>query len=739
LFRPVVFPMNEPTVLDYLKSKLAFGSKARTARIDLPPLEVDEKPAVRAPSLKASFEPLPLSQDTPVALEAGQVPDLLDPIPAREEKVKLGIPWLAFGTLLLALIAQSGLEPPRRSVTFAVFFFSLAIVLLIIGYRRREIRLAPLHPAQESADRPLRLEFLFFGLAFGLLAFLTFSQDVFTELNLLLWLGSIILTMLAFGSNLKGSLRTAWSKFIASFHDIAWRKVIPRLILVLIICAAIIFIRFHQLDEVPPEMVSDHAEKLLDVLDVLHGQFPVYFARNTGREFFQFYWTALVIKLFDTGVTFYSLKLGTVLAGLLTLPYVYLLGKEYANRRVGLLAVLFTGLAYWPNVISRLGLRFPFYPLFVAPALFYMLRGLRRKSRNDFIWSGLALGIGLHGYTSFRIVPALILVGFILFLLHRQTADARKRAVAGLSVITMISFVVFIPLLRYAVNHPEMFAYRTMTRVGSLEQPLPGPAFQIFLQNLWKAITMFNYSDGEIWVHSVTFRPALDMICAGVFILGLSLLVMRYASRRTWQDLFIILSVPILMLPSIFSLAFPGENPCLNRTAGAIIPVFLIIALGFDSLMASIQAKVSGASGRVIAFIVVALLAIISGIQNYILVFDKYYPVYLSSTWNTSEMGEVIQEFAGEGGSLDSAWLVGYPYWVDSRVVGITAGYAGHDYAIWPDQFADTLAIPGPKLFLINPQDTNAMVLLSGLYPSGNLSIYQSKVDTKNFYMFKVP
>ena len=80
-------------------------------------------------------------------------------------------------------------------------------------------------------------------------------------------------------------------------------------------------------------------------------------------------------------------------------------------------------------------------------------------------------------------------------------------------------------------------------------------------------------------------------------------------------------------------------------------------------------------------------------------------------------MGEVIQEFAGEGGSLDSAWLVGYPYWVDSRVVGITAGYAGHDYAIWPDQFADTLAIPGPKLFLINPQDTNAMVLLSGLYP----------------------
>jgi 4-amino-4-deoxy-L-arabinose transferase-like glycosyltransferase len=730
--------MHEPTVLDYLKSKLAFGNKDRIVRIELPPLEKDEKSAGRAAPPRISEQLIP-AQAQPVATDCAPVSPISDPIPEREEQARPGVPWLAFGALLAALIAQYGLEPPRRNISLAVIFFLLAIALLIIGYRRREIRLAALRPEMESTDRPSRLELLFFGLAFGLLAFLTFTQGIFTELNVLLWLICILLTVLAFFSDPKGSFQRAWKNWIAACRHVAWQKVIPRLLLIFIICAVILFIRLYQLDEVPPEMVSDHAEKLLDVLDVLNGQTPVYFARNTGREFFQFYWTALVIKLFNTGVTFYSLKLGTVLAGLLTLPYVYLLGKEYANRRVGLLAVLFTGLAYWPNVISRLGLRFPFYPLFVAPALFYFLRGLRRRSRNDFVWSGLALGIGLHGYTSFRIVPALLVVGIILYLLHKQTAAARKRAVAGLAIIALISLVIFIPLLRYAVDNPEMFAYRTMTRVGSLEQPLPGPASLIFLQNLWKAITMFNYSDGEIWVHSVTFRPALDLVCAAVFILGLSLLVMRYVTRRSWQDLFIILSIPILMLPSIFSLAFPGENPSLNRTAGAIIPVFLIIALGLDSLMASIQAKISGALGRVTAYSVTAILVIISGTLNFDLVFNQYYPVYLTSTWNTSEMGEVIQDFADDGGSLDSAWLVGYPYWVDSRVVGITAGYAGHDYAIWPEQFPDTLAIPGPKLFLINPQDTNAMLLLTELYPSGDITIYQSKVDTKNFYIFKVP
>ena len=71
----------------------------------------------------------------------------------------------------------------------------------------------------------------------------------------------------------------------------------------------------------------------------------------------------------------------------------------------GLFALLFAGIGYWPNVISRVGLRFPLYPLFVAPTLYYLLRGLRTRNRNDFILSGLFLGLGLHGYSPIRILP----------------------------------------------------------------------------------------------------------------------------------------------------------------------------------------------------------------------------------------------------------------------------------------------------------------------------------------------
>ncbi len=90
---------------------------------------------------------------------------------------------------------------------------------------------------------------------------------------------------------------------------------------------------------------------------------------------------------------------------------------------------LFAGIAYWPNVITRVALRFPLYPLFVAPTLFFLIRGLRRSNRNDFILAGLSLGIGLHGYTPFRIVPFVILVAVGLYLLHRQSQGLRKRTI----------------------------------------------------------------------------------------------------------------------------------------------------------------------------------------------------------------------------------------------------------------------------------------------------------------------
>ena len=333
----------------------------------------------------------------------------------------------------------------------------------------------------------------------------------------------------------------------------------------------------------------------------------------------------------------------------------------------------------------------------------------------------------------------MVLTAVGLYLLHAQASGQRRQTIWATGILIFIVLVVSIPLLRYLVDEPGGFLQRTFTRMGTAERPLPGPAWQIFLQNLWRAVVMFSWSDGEVWVVSIPHRPALDVVSGALFWLGVVLLLGRYLRQRQWSDLFLILSIPLLMLPSILSLAFPNENPNLYRTGGAMIPVFLIVALALDGFMRALGTRLGKPRGLTLAWGITLLLFSWSAYQSYNLVFDQFYRQYRNSAWNTSEMGQVIRSFVGSVGNVDTTFLVGYPHWAGSRVLGIAAGYPTKYFAIWPDRFETTLADPRPKLFLLNPQDLADLEKLQLLYPQGWHQIYDSQVENKDFILFFVP
>ncbi len=469
------------------------------------------------------------------------------------------------------------------------------------------------------------------------------------------------------------------------------------------------------------------------------GQHSIFFPRNTGREALQMYLTAAVAVVLKTGISFMSLKIGTVLVGLFTLPYVYLLGKEVGNRWVGLFALVLAGIGYWPNLISRIGLRFPLYALFAAPVLYYLMRGLRTMNRNDFVLCGLALGLGLHGYSPMRIVPFVVILLVLLYLLHDQAAGKRRHAVLAIGIIAFVSFLVFIPLLRYMMDNPDMFSYRALTRLGTEERPYPGPVWQIFLSNLWKAEIMFFWKNGNIWVHSIPDRPALDVITAALYFIGVVLILVRYVRQRHWEDLFLLLAVPLLMLPSILSLAFPDENPSLNRTSAAIVPVFVIAGVALEGLVRGMYSRASSSGGRMVAVLITLAILAGSATQNYELVMIQFKQQFLAGAWNTSEIGRVIRGFADSIGNRDTAYVVPYPHWVDTRLVGINAGYPDKDYALWPEDFEQTLGEQRSKLFIIKPENQPALDKLRQLYPEGVLTLHRASLPGKDFLIFLVP
>ena len=575
---------------------------------------------------------------------------------------------------------------------------------------------------------------LLVGIILAFLSFVLFTDNLFTTLNVSVWLVSILFIVSAL-----------WERKSGSSSLFGWLKINFNTWTLLLLAATLLifFFRFYQTSSVPPEPFSDHAEKIFDVYDVSQGITRIFFPRNTGREGFQMYWTLLIAKIFGTGLSYLSLKLGTAILGFLTLPFIYLLGKEIGGRRVGMIAFILTGIGYWPNVISRVGLRFPLYPLFVAPTLLFLIRGLRTRNRNDFILSGIFLGIGLHGYSPMRIVPFVVIAAFVIYWLHSQSKGARQILPAWLTTVGLASLVVFLPLLRYWMDNPEIFGFRAMSRMSGMEHALPGPAYQIFFSNVWKALKMFNLDDGEIWVNSVPHRPALDVITAALFALGIILVFVRYARKRHWLDLFLLVSIPILQMPSTLSLAFPGENPALNRSGGAYILVFLIGAMALDGLLTSFG---RGRMRSVLMWSMTGLLLVISASQNYDLVFHQYTDSFKQGSWNSSDMGGVISQFERDYGRTDTVWIVPFPYWVDTRLPAVWAGIPNRDMAMWRENLPTTLELTGPKLFLVranleNPEfnDQETLDALRALYPNGQQRLFDSDVPGHDFWIYFVP
>jgi Dolichyl-phosphate-mannose-protein mannosyltransferase len=645
--------------------------------------------------------------------------------------------------LAAAMVGQAILEAaPRRDVIPLPGILLYVVALALVGWALWNDDVGLLSPPGAEAistDAPARATWLGVGAVLAVLAFVTSGGNTFRLITVVTWFGAIGSILLAFWEG-ENPLRRA----ARSAAD--WLRR-PRLSLslngwALAFWAALglgACFRFVYLSTTPLDMWSDQAEKLLDVADVLAGRYAIYFPRNTGREALQMYTAAATARLFGTGVSFLTLKLGTAFAGWLTLPFIYGIGRELADRRVGLTALTLAGVALWPNVISRTGLRFPLYALFAAAALYFLLRGLRRHSRNEILLAALVAGFGLHGYSPARVIPFVLAAGIVVYILHPVALGRRSRLVVWSVAAATLGLVIFLPLLRVALEMPDNFLFRSLSRLGTAERPLPGPPLAILISNIWNGLRMFNWDSGQIWVVSIAGKPLLDWVTGALFVLGVALCLIRYARRRHWVDLFALLSIPLLMAPSVLSLAFPGENPAPNRASAAMVPVFALAGWALVAVADSIHAASPGRWGKTIAAGWVGGLLALAALNNYALTFDEFYGNYRRSSWNTYEGGQVIQAYAHSIGTYESAHVVPFPYWWDTRLVGIQAGRPLTDYALARENLDSIAFEPGPLLILFNADDLETSDRLRGIFPDGQLRTYDSAEEGHDFMIYFVP
>jgi hypothetical protein len=595
------------------------------------------------------------------------------------------------------------------------------------------------------------------ALTLSFAAFEGAAHNLFTVGGVLAWVGSVVLWTLALRDpQAKTPDIPAWPR-----RALVWLRnptlrfrVNRTLVAVLAITLIGAFFRFYDLEGVPPEMTSDHVEKLLDAARVFGDLGPafqpvpqIFFPNNGGREPLQMYLVALAARITGLGFTFATLKIVSALEALVTLPLVYWMGRELVNRRAGLIAAALVAVSYWHTVLGRLGLRIVLTPLLMTLLLVYLARAMRHNRRADFLRVGLMLGVGTYAYQAMRMAPLIVLIGVGLAIISiARNWAARGRYLFNLGALVVIALAVFVPMGRFMLESPGLFWMRTAGRLaGDAGTPVDQPVSQ-FVNNFNTVIWMFNWKGDVQWISNVPNQPAFDPISGALLALGVAAWLFRLIRRRDPVDLTLLFAVAIMLLPSALSLAFPNENPSATRASGTLPVVYLWAALALDL----VWAQVGKAFRRGVAALVAGgvTLALLFGAANFncALLFDVYRESYYTSAKPYTTVGRVVRGFADSIGSMDTAFIVAYRHWLDHRAVGIEAGdinWVNRDRLLdvrdlnrfLPEERTTALMV------LYNVADIDAAEYLRSMFPQGRTMRYRTLGGqrSKDFYIFIVP
>lgn len=360
-----------------------------------------------------------------------------------------------------------------------------------------------------------------------------------------------------------------------------------------------VILRVYAIDRLPPGLFGDEAVEGLDALDVLAGNFFIWFPAHLGREPLFVYLVALSYKFL--GATPFATRLPALLAGLITLPATFFFAREWARNAIppapldkgGLkgnratrVAILTTGLlaiSFWDIQMNRNAHRDNLVPLVEVIGYYFLWRGLRSGSKDWrlFAAAGTILGLSIYTYSPGRFVGVFIAIFFAIeLLLSRFTLCAlhiSRGKWIGLFMAAACALVIMLPLGIYFATNPGQFV-RRFDSASIFNAPQPFAALgESVSGNLAQFIVPgMGYQSKH---YNVPGKPVFDLFLAPWFIAGIIIVFTRFKSPAYR---FLLLWFIVMLTPSFLT---SDMIPKGVRGLGTMPGVLMFIAVAMESAL----------------------------------------------------------------------------------------------------------------------------------------------------------
>ena len=355
-----------------------------------------------------------------------------------------------------------------------------------------------------------------------------------------------------------------------------------------------------------------------------------------------FYLQSIPMEIFGQDVV--ALRILSAIVGGLTVSAVYLLGRVFYGHTSGVLTAIFMAGFHFHIHFSRLGLNNIMDGLSFVVVLGALWYGWKHNHRMAFLVAGVGLGLSQYFYVSARSLLGLIPLWLIIAGLLDRT-KIRKNAL-NFALMVGAALMVFLPLAGYFNLHQDQFQaplgrfsilgdwmQREMENKGMSEIEILSEQFKLSFRAFTSERVIQWYNPGV---------PLLRPIIAGVFMIGLLLLIFRLKESRTY-----IIIIWLLAFVLIGALSTPVPAAQRYVAAAPVIALVVGFSLGEISKLL-IQVWKQRAKLIEITAIVLMIALAVDDARFYFIDFTRERNFSDPNTWVAQALAEHLQSRTDE-------------------------------------------------------------------------------------------
>jgi hypothetical protein len=520
----------------------------------------------------------------------------------------------------------------------------------------------------------------------------------------------------------------------------SWPHEVPRwkpswkiLGLALALGAAALLIRAVATSHIPIILTGDEGSAGMSAVEFVHGvqDNPFIMGWYSFPSFYfllQSFWVRLL------GNTIEAIRLPSAFAGALTVAALYLVARPMFGNRAAIMAALFLGGLHFHNHFSRIALNNVWDGLWFVVVLGAYSHGWRTGRRASFILGGLVLGLAQYFYASSRMLLALVPLWLLIATLLDRSRLRPQIAHLALSVLAAAAAV--FPLGVFYLRFPDQFI-APISRFSILgewmqkEVVIAGQSVgQILLRQLSLGFQAYTATPLRHWYTPEV--PILRDLPAALFLLGVTLMLLRLRDERVWF-------LGLWLLAFGVAGGLSESTPAAQRYVAAAPAACLALAYGLDRL-AGWVARLWPRARPYAGLAVIGLVAVLA--------LDDlrfYYLEYTPTSDFGGDNGMVAQRLADhlryEPASAHVA-MFGSPrmgYYSIPSLQYLVPQIDGSDMnQPWGSPENPPLA-GHPLIFVFLPDHEADLSAVRTEYPGGQLVEEPSRAGGTLFWMYRVP